>query len=94
MALTGDPGTPFESIESAHAYLCLLAEAIEGNRREVEAEWAVARRDGADRRERALELIEYKMTRLAQHVALSRRLLNDLRLLQRVIEARTIDDGL
>jgi hypothetical protein len=42
--------TPFDSIEGSHEYVALLAEALDEARRDVEAEVALAEREGADRR--------------------------------------------
>ena len=49
--------TPFDSIEGSHEYVALLAEALDEARRDVEAEVALAEREGADRRKQALLLV-------------------------------------
>lgn len=81
------PETPFDSIEGSHEYVALLAEAIEEARRDVEAELASAERDGADRRKEALLLVSYNLAKLNLHFTASRRILNDLRMLRRLLLA-------
>lgn len=81
------PETPFDSIEGSHEYVALLAEAIEEARRDVEAEVAAATRDGADRRKQALLLVAYNLAKLNLHITTSRRILNDLRSLRRLLLA-------
>ena len=83
--------TPFDNIESSHEYVTLLTEAIEISLAEVEADLALAGADGADRRREALQLVLFKMTRLKGHMTSSRRILNDLRTLRRLLlEERTL----
>jgi hypothetical protein len=79
--------TPFDNIEGSHEYVKLLAEAIDEARREVEAEIASADRDGADRRKEALLLVSYNLAKLNLHITGSRRILNDLRTLRRLLLA-------
>jgi hypothetical protein len=83
--------TPFDNIESSHEYVTLLTEAIEISLAEVEADLALAGADGADRRREALQLVLFKMTKLKGHMTSSRRILNDLRMLRRLLlEERTL----
>ena len=79
--------TPFDSIEGSHEYVALLAEALAEARRDVEAEIAVAERDRADRRKEALILVSYNLAKLNLHITTSRRILNDLRSLRRLLLA-------
>ena len=79
--------TPFDSIEGSHEYVALLAEAIEEARRDVESEIAAAERDAADRRKEALLLVSYNLAKLNLHITTSRRILNDLRTLRRLLLA-------
>ena len=79
--------TPFDNIESSHEYVGLLAEALEEARREVEADIEAAERDGADRRKEALHLVSYNLAKLSLHITTSRRILNDLRTLRRLLLA-------
>jgi hypothetical protein len=79
------PETPFDSIESAHEYLTLLAGVIAETRVEVEADSALLSEPSLVRRHDAMLVVGYKLERLECHVAASRRLLNDLRLLRRLL---------
>ena len=79
--------TPFDSIEGSHEYVALLAEAVDEARRDVEAEIAAAEREGADRRKKALLLVSYNLAKLNLHITTSRRILNDLRSLRRLLLA-------
>jgi hypothetical protein len=81
------PETPFDSIEGSHEYVALLAEALAEARHEVEAEVATAERDHADRRKQALLLVSYNLAKLHIHITSSRRILNDLRSLRRLLLA-------
>src|SRR5580693_5912007 len=83
--------TPFDNIESSHEYVSLLAEAVEVALAEVEADLALAGTDGADRRKEALQLVLFNMNKLKGHMTSSRRILNDLRTLRRLLmEERTL----
>lgn len=77
--------TPFDTIEGSHEYVQLLAEAIQEAHREVEAEIALAAEEGAERRKQALQLVAYKLARLSLNITASRRILNDLRTLRRLL---------
>jgi len=81
------PETPFDSIEGSHEYVAMLAEALDEARREVEAEIAAAERDQAERRKEALLLVSYNLAKLHLHITTSRRILNDLRSLRRLLLA-------
>lgn len=82
-----DPETPFDSIEGSHEYVSLLAEAIEEARQDVDADIEVAIADGAERRREALQLVSYNLAKLTLHMTTSRRILNDLRTLRRLLLA-------
>ena len=77
--------TPFDSIEGSHEYVAMLAESLDEARRDVEEEIAEAERDGADRRKQALLLVAYNLAKLNLHITSSRRILNDLRTLRRLL---------
>jgi len=81
------PETPFDDIEGSHEYVAMLAEALDEARRDVEAEVAVADREGAERRKEALLLVSYNLAKLNMHITSSRRILNDLRSLRRLLLA-------
>ena len=82
--------TPFDSIEGSHEYVALLAEALAEARADVEAEIALADREGAFRRKEALVLVSYKLSKLSHHITTSRRILNDLRTLRRLLLAERV----
>lgn len=77
--------TPFDSIESAHEYVRLLACEVEDvtNLIKKEIDEAVAQR--AERRIDTLRLVDYKLKQLAEHLSTSRRILNDLQMLRRLL---------
>ena len=77
--------TPFDNIESFHEYVALLAEAIEEAKREIEEEIAAAESENAERRKEALLLVAYNLGKLDLHIRSSRRILNDLRSLRRLL---------
>ena len=77
--------TPFDSLEGSHQYIALLSEVIEEARQDVEAEIALAMDDGADRRKEALQLVAYNLAKLNLHMTTSRRIVNDLRTLRRLL---------
>ncbi len=77
--------TPFDSIEGTLEYVGLLREAIQKAKKAAEAEAMLASAEGAARRLEALQLVAYKLDRLAWHFDGSRRLLNDLRTLKRLL---------
>ena len=77
--------TPFDSLEGSHEYVALLSEVIEEARRDVDAEITLAIDEGADRRREALQLVAYNLAKLDLHMTTSRRILNDLRTLRRLL---------
>jgi|SRR6516162_6992636 hypothetical protein len=79
--------TPFDSIEGSHEYVALLAEALAEARRDVDADIQLADREGAQRRKEALTLVSYHLSKLNLHITTSRRILNDLRILRRLLLA-------
>jgi hypothetical protein len=79
------PETPFDNIESSHEYVSLLAAAVEEAMAEVEADIGRANAEGASRRVEALQLVHFNLTRLNSNMASSRRILNDLRTLRRLL---------
>ncbi|MEX2262822.1 MAG: hypothetical protein WD696_12780 [Bryobacteraceae bacterium] len=79
--------TPFDTIEGSYEYVDLLTEAVEETRKDIEAEMALAVSEGADRRLKALQLVSYNLLKLTSHVTTSRRILNDLRTLRRLLLA-------
>ena len=80
--------TPFETIESAQEYLRLLALQLDGVRGDIEEDTQEAIRARAARRVDALRIIDYKLKQLSQHLAVCSRILNDLRMLRRILVDR------
>ena len=76
---------PFDSIEDSLEYIGLLRDTIETSKRAVEAQAVAAQAEGAARRLEAIQLVAYKLDRLAWHIDGSRRILNDLRTLRRLL---------
>ena len=79
--------TPFDCIEGSHEYLKLLAESLDEARRDVETEITLADREQADRRKEALLLVSFNLAKLHLHITTSRRIMNDLRTLRRLLLA-------
>lgn len=75
----------FESIESAYEFMAVLADTILSNVTDLRRDYEVAIREEQDRRARAIELAIYKCKSLNCYVAKSRRTLNDLRTIRRLI---------
>ena len=73
----------FESLESAHSFVTLLAEAVGEAKNELEGD--LVRESAASRRRDALRIALYNLTKLELHVNRSRRILNDLRTLRRLL---------
>ena len=76
---------PFDSIESAQEFLDVLAATVLDVMKEVNSAHADALREGATRRAQALDLAKFKLKTLGCYVYKSRRALNDLRMLRRLI---------
>ena len=86
--MSNEQRTPFDSIESAQEYVALLADAVAEAGQRIAEDVAVAcDLTGSDRRVAALRLIDYKLGQLHDHLSVSRRILNDLRMLRRVLYA-------
>ena len=83
--MSDESETPFDSIEGSYQYVDMLSEAIAEARRDVEEEVALAEKENADRRKQGLLLVSYNLAKLEGHMTTSRRLLNDLRTLRRVL---------
>lgn len=77
--------TPFDNIESAQEYLALLTQALEEATANAEADILGQTNSHTARRRDALRLVLYKLEKLERHIKVSRRLLNDLRTLRRLL---------
>jgi hypothetical protein len=76
---------PFDSIESAQEFMNILAATALEVLSELKRDHEAAQREGADRRAQAILLAIYKLKQLNCNVYRSRRMLNDLRILRRLI---------
>jgi hypothetical protein len=79
------PATPFDSVENTQEYFKLLSETLIEVKREIEGEIASAANSKSSRRLEALRLVLFKLQKLEEHVNSSGRLLNDLRMLRRLL---------
>ena len=77
--------TPFDSVENAQQYVRLLVEAISEARSEIAADLGAAATARSQRRLQALQIVQFKLDKLEQHLRTSSRLLNDLRTLRRLL---------
>ena len=77
--------TPFDNVESSREYVAMLADAVAEALAEVEADIALAGADEATRRKEALQIVHLNLTKLNGHMTSSRRILNDLRTLRRLL---------
>jgi hypothetical protein len=78
-------GSPFDSIESAHEFVALLAETVRQAKLDVQADVQRESSSGAPRHLDALRTALYSMEKLELHMNKSRRILNDLRSLRRLL---------
>jgi hypothetical protein len=84
---------PFESIESAHEFVALLEESIREAADDVRGHLREAEAAQDERQVRALNLALFKLTQLATQMHKSRRALNDLRSIRRLLfTERELDD--
>ena len=83
--MSPEPTRPFDSIESAHEFVALLEKSVEDAVLEVRDYLETARTEKDQRRAEALALAIYKMSQLSSHMHKSRRILNDLRTLRRLL---------
>ncbi|HVY92035.1 MAG TPA: hypothetical protein VHA14_04775 [Bryobacteraceae bacterium] len=89
------PATPFDNIESSHEYVSLLAKAVEEAIEEISADIAQTTAPEDGRRKEALQLVHFHLNKLSGHMTSSRRILNDLRTLRRLLlEERIMETAL
>jgi hypothetical protein len=85
--------TPFATIESAQQFVELLIQAIDESRRDVDSDIALTGHNGSKNKKQALRLVSANLTKLSQHMTSSRRILNRLRTLRRLLlEERPLRD--
>jgi hypothetical protein len=80
-----EPGSQFESIESAHEFVALLADALAEAKRDITADVQREANSGFPRRLEALRITLYSLEKLEIHMNSSRRILNDLRTIRRLL---------
>jgi hypothetical protein len=83
-----DADGAFESIESAQEYLGLLSQVVAEAQQAVQVDLEGSAESARPRRVEALRLIGYNPEKLASHLKTSRRILNDLRMLRRILQQR------
>jgi hypothetical protein len=76
---------PFHSLESAQEYIALFRSAIDEARQDIGQDLQIAGKADAARRVDALRLVNYKLNQLQNHMDATGRLLNDLRMLRRLL---------
>ena len=80
---------PFDSIESAYDFFCVLSEAVAEAKQDIDGQiqGQVQRESGpqSSRRLDALRVVYYSVEKLEFHIHCSRRILNDLRSLRRLL---------
>jgi hypothetical protein len=84
-AVNYQPETPFDNIESAVEYVNHLLEATREAQDQIQTEILRAASPQLARRKQALQLVHFKLEKLSSHIAASRRILNDLRMLRRLL---------
>jgi hypothetical protein len=88
-----DAVAAFESIESAEEYLALLAQVVLESQEAVQADIEENAASESSRYVEALRIIAYNLEKLAQHIRVSRRILNDLRMLRRILYREDTGDN-
>jgi hypothetical protein len=79
--------TPFDTIESAQDFLRILAETITEAKLDIQVDISRQLTAPPSRHRDALQIAEYNLERLEKHMSSSRRILNDLRSLRRLLFA-------
>ncbi len=79
------PDTPFDSLESAQTYIALLREAVGEAQEAIQEDIAEAAGSGPVRHLDALRLVDHKLTQLGGQLRATGRILNDLRMLRRLL---------
>ena len=76
---------PFDSIESAHEFVELFVKAALESKRDIDTDIEREKGSNAPRRLEALQIVAYKLEALELYRTKSRRILNDLRSLRRLL---------
>lgn len=75
----------FDSIESAHDFVDVLAATVLDAVVDLDRDRKIASADGDKRRVDAIDLAQFKLKMLTRHLHQSRRILNDLRSIRRLL---------
>jgi len=75
----------FETLEGAHDFVTLLAETVAEAKRELESDVERESASNVSRRLDALRIALYDVCKLEDHVNRTSRILNDLRMLRRIL---------
>ncbi len=75
----------FETLESAYDFVALLAETVTEAKRDLESDVQRESASNPSRRLDALRMAQYNVGKLELHVNRTKRLLNDLRTLRRLL---------
>jgi hypothetical protein len=78
-------GDQFESLESAYDFVALLADTVTEAKRELESDVKRESTSNSSRRLDALRIAQYNVGKLELHVNRTKRILNDLRTLRRLL---------
>ena len=82
--MTDDLSHPFDSIESAQEFIALLQDSVAEAIEDVYQKLANTP-DDEKRRAQALQLAQYKLGQLSTQLHKSRRILNDLRIIRKLL---------
>jgi hypothetical protein len=80
-----DTRVEFDSIESAHDFVDVLAETVLEAVIDLDRDRKIAEAEGDKRRVDAIDLARYKLKALTCHLHKSRRIFNDLRTIRRLL---------
>jgi hypothetical protein len=80
-----NPDLPFDSIESAHQFVALYAKVVLETKHDIDTDIQREMSSNVSRRLDALLIVAYKLETLELHLTKSRRILNDLRSLRRLL---------
>ena len=89
-----NPELAFDSIESAHEFVVLVSKVALETKRDIDADINREMSSTASRRVEALQIVARKLGTLELHLTQTRRILNDLRSLRRLLfEERAMPVG-
>ena len=81
-----NPEVPFDSVESAHEFVTILAQVVVETKRDIDVDIQLEISSSKfPRRLKALQIVENKMRALESHLEKIRRIFNDLRSLRRLL---------